>query len=73
MKEKCGFTDIGERRKCPSLLVGADKEIRVLKLNLQQRESDRCLSSSRDELKEFIHLGFAAGVDCVHLVAHCAA
>ena len=34
--EKCGFTDTGERRKCPSLLVGAEKEVRVLTLNLQQ-------------------------------------
>ena len=33
---KCGFTDTGERRKCPSLLVGAEKEVRVLTLNLQQ-------------------------------------
>ncbi|MGN1220574.1 MAG: GNAT family N-acetyltransferase [Candidatus Cryptobacteroides sp.] len=33
--EKCGFADTGERRTCPSLLVGADKEVRVLKLPLR--------------------------------------
>lgn len=29
--EKCGFTDTGQRRTCPGLSVGADKEVRVLK------------------------------------------
>jgi len=32
--EKCGFTDTGKRRTCPSLLVGADKEVRVLIKNI---------------------------------------
>ncbi len=29
--EKCGFVETGERRTCPGLEVGADKEVRVLK------------------------------------------
>ncbi|MGN0191767.1 MAG: GNAT family N-acetyltransferase, partial [Candidatus Cryptobacteroides sp.] len=33
--EKCGFADTGERRTCTSLLVGSDKEVRVLRLELE--------------------------------------
>lgn len=32
--EKCGFTDTGQRRTCPGLLVGAEKEVRFLRLSL---------------------------------------
>ena len=34
--EKCGFTDTGQRRTCPALEVGADKEVRVMKLAVNQ-------------------------------------
>ena len=33
--EKCGFTDTGMRKTCPALEVGADKEVRVLKLSIE--------------------------------------
>ena len=36
--EKCGFTDTRKRRKCTSLLIGADKEVKVLRLGLQKTE-----------------------------------
>lgn len=34
--EKCGFTDTGRCRTCPGLMVGSEKEVRVLKLSLIQ-------------------------------------
>lgn len=34
--EKCGFVDTGQRRTCPGLLVGSEKEVRVLKSSLNQ-------------------------------------
>ena len=35
MMEKLGFVDTGIRKTCPALEVGADKEVRVLKLSLK--------------------------------------
>lgn len=33
--EKCGFMDTGERRTCSGLMVGSEKEVRVLKKSLR--------------------------------------
>ena len=44
--EKCGFTDTGVRRNCPSLAIGSDKEVRVMKLEISSAENSPTLSES---------------------------
>ena len=46
--EKCGFTDTGVRRNCPSLAIGSDKAVRVSKLEISSAENSPTLSESSD-------------------------